>query len=327
MNRPTATLPDRAETEAWADPGCPTPGRTYVLITPAYNEGRYLGKTIEGVLAQTLRPLRWIIVDDGSTDNTGEIIRGYAGRVGFIEGCPRRRMPQDTYYGSNVRAILQGYERLKDCAFDYLGILDADMILDPRYYEEVFRRFETNRDLGIATGTYVEEIAGRWVEALLDRRSTPKALQVFRRACYEQIGGYVPCPHGGEDTYTEIMARMHGWQTWSFPEIRALHQKPVGAGVSQSLLRAKFRQGVTDYCLATHPVFMAAKCLRRCLKERPYGGAGLARLAGFACGYLMRTPRPLGHAARRYVRKEQMIRLRAGLGLGPRLWQPQSVGK
>jgi biofilm PGA synthesis N-glycosyltransferase PgaC len=304
------------------DAGGNVSGRAYVLITPAYNEGRFIGKTIEGVLAQTLPPLRWVIVDDGSTDDTGEIIRRYAQQAPFIDACQRRRDANETYYGNNVYAILQGYARVKDLDFDYLSILDADMILKPRYYEEVFQRFEVNRELGIAAGTYIEEIGGRRVEAFIDRRSTPKALQVFRRACYEQIGGYVPCPHGGEDTYTEIMARMHGWQTWSFPEIQAVHQKPVGTGDGRSVLRAKFRQGVTDYCLGTHPAFMMAKCLRRCLRERPRGGAGLARLAGFAYGYLVREQRQILDEPRRYVRREQMARLRASVGIGPRLWQP-----
>lgn len=298
------------------------PGRTYVLITPAYNEGPFIGKTIEGVLAQTPAPLRWVIVDDGSTDDTWEVVARYAKEAPFLEACQRRRDPNETYYGNNVYAILQGYARVKELSFDYLGILDADMILPPGYYEGIFRRFAANRELGIAAGTYIEKIEGRWVGAFIDRRSTPKALQVFRRACYEQIGGYVPCPNGGEDSYTEIMARMQGWQTWSFPELQAIHQKPVGTAGGRSLLRAKFRQGVTDYCLATHPVFMLAKCLRRCLKEKPYGGAGLARLAGFAYGYLKREQRQIRADACRYVRKEQMTRLWASIGLGPRLWQP-----
>jgi biofilm PGA synthesis N-glycosyltransferase PgaC len=309
------------------DPGGGVPGQTYVLITPAYNEGRFIAKTIDSVLTQTQPPLRWVIVDDGSTDDTWEIVCRYAARCGFIEGCQRQRGAGATYYGSNVQAILEGYARVKDLEFDYLGILDADMVLCPRYYEEIFRRFEANRELGIAAGTYVEEIAGRWQEAFIDRRSTPKALQVFRRACYGQIGGYVPCPNGGEDTYTEILARMHGWQTWSFPDLQAVHQKPVGTGDGKSILRAKFRQGLTDYCLATHPIFMVAKCARRCFKERPYGGAGLARLAGFVYGYLVHERRQIRAEARRYVRQEQMGRLRASVGLGPRLWQPVLPGR
>jgi biofilm PGA synthesis N-glycosyltransferase PgaC len=221
-----------------------------------------------------------------------------------------------------VYAILQGYERLKDLDFDYLAILDADIVLCPDYYEQIIKRFDTNRDLGIAAGTYLEEIDGRMVEAMIDRRSTPKALQVFRRACYEQIGGYIPCQNGGEDTCTEIMARMNGWQTWSFPEIRVIHRRPVGTGDGGRVLRARFRQGLTDYCVATHPLFMLAKSLRRCVKEKPYLLAGLARLCGFVYGYLKREPRHIPRDAGRYVRKEQMKRLLASMGIGPRLWRP-----
>ncbi len=296
--------------------------RTYVLLTPAYNEGAFIARTIDSVLAQTIRPLKWVIVDDGSTDDTPEVVKRYAERSEFIEYCRRERKTGDSYYGSNVYAILQGYERLKHLHFDYLAILDADIILCPDYYEQIFRRFDANPELGIATGTYIEQVGGHWLEALIDRRSTPKALQVFRRGCYEQIGGYLPCQNGGEDTCAEIMARMRGWQTWSFPDIRVIHQRPVGMRNGRALLRARFRQGLTDYCLATHPLFMLAKCLRRCLKERPYLASGLARLAGFAYGYVRRERREIPNDVGRYVRGEQVRRLLANAGIGPRLWRP-----
>ena len=297
-------------------------GGTYVLITPAYNEAALIPQTIESVLAQTVLPLKWIVVDDGSTDQTADIVNQHIARFPFMECCHRVRRPGETYYGSNVYAILQGYERLKDLSFDYLAILDADIVLGPDYYEQVMRRFDANRELGIATGTYLEEIGGRMVEAVIDRRSTPKALQVFRRACYERIGGYIPCRNGGEDTCTEIMARMNGWQTWSFPEIRVIHRRPIGEGDGGVVLRARFRQGLSDYCVASHPLFMLAKSMRRCFKEKPYVLAGLARLCGFAYGYIVREPRQIPRDARRYVRKEQMRRLLTSVGIGPRLWQP-----
>jgi len=299
--------------------------KTYVLITPAYNESGYIGKTIESVLTQSVLPLKWVIVDDGSTDGTAAIVRSCAEEAAFIEYCKRERRAGETYYASNVYAILQGYERVRNLDFAYLAILDSDMVLCPDYYKEIFKRFNANSELGIAAGTYVERINGRWLEAFIDRRSTPKALQVFRRTCYEQIGGYIPCANGGEDTCTEIMARMHGWQTWSFPEIRVVHQRPVGTGDGRRFLRGRFRQGLADYCLATHPLFMTVKCLRRCVRERPYVTAGLARFFGFAYGYLARMPRSIPQDARRYVRKEQMRRLLASISMGRRLWQPTQL--
>jgi hypothetical protein len=298
-----------------------------VLITPAYNEAAFIAQTIESVLAQTSLPLKWVIVDDGSTDQTVDIVNRYAARCSFMECSRRVRQPGQTYYASNVYAILQGYEQLKGLSFDYVAILDADIVLCPDYYEQIFRRFDANHDLGIATGTYLEDVGGRMVERMIDRRSTPKALQVFRRACYERIGGYIPCRNGGEDTCTEILARMNGWRTWSFPEIQVVHRRPVGKGDGGAVLRARFRQGLSDYCVASHPVFMLAKVLRRCVKEKPYVLAGLARLCGFVYGYLVREPREIPKDVRRYVRREQIGRLLAQVGLGPRLWQPAGPAK
>ena len=296
--------------------------KDYVLITPAYNESKFIEETIKGVIGQSILPLKWIIVDNGSSDNTAEIVKQYEKDYGFIECHSRIRKPEQSYYGSNVYAILEGYERVKDLDFDYLAILDADMVLCGDYYEEIFRRFDVNQDIGIATGIYLEDVKGRLTEVFVDRRSTPKALQVFRQACYEQIGGYIPCKNGGEDTCAEIMARMHGWQTWSFPDIKAIHQRPVGTGDGRAVIRARFRQGLSDYGVATHPIFMFAKCLRRSLMEKPRIGSGLVRFAGFLYGYIVREQRQIPDDARRYVRKEQMKRLLACVGIGPKSWKP-----
>lgn len=294
----------------------------YIIITPAYNEAEYIKQTIKGVLAQSILPYKWVIVDDGSTDDTAKIIQQYAEEYEWIQYIYRKKESGQSYYGSNVYAILQGYELVKDYPYDYLVILDADITLCPNYYEEIFNRFEINPDLGIATGVYWEEVNGKFIEANIDRMSTPKALQVFRRECYEQIGGYIPCKNGGEDSCAEIIARMHGWKTWSFPEIKVIHNRPVGTGDGKTILQARFRQGLTDYCLATHPVFMLAKCVRRCLIENPFFLSGPARLAGFIYGYMTREEISIPADAKQFVHKEQMKRLLAYVKFGPRLWSP-----
>lgn len=294
----------------------------YVIITPTYNEGRFIRETIDGVTSQTMLPIRWVIVDDGSTDNTVDILKQYQDQYDFIECHSRSRKAEHTYYESNVYAILEGYDRVKNLDFEYLAILDADIILCNDYYEEIFRCFDINQDIGIATGTLLEEVDGRLKETVIDRYSTPKAFQVFRRACYEQIGGYIPCKNGGEDSCAEIMARMRGWQTWSFPDIKVIHQRPVGTRDNRTVLYARFNQGLTDYCLGTHPIFMLAKCLRRCLVEKPFISSGVARLAGFLHGYIIREQRQIPDEAKRFVRREQMKRLLACVGIGPKLWKP-----
>lgn len=294
----------------------------YIIITPAYNEAAYIEYTIRSVLAQSVLPYKWVIVDDGSTDDTAKVIQQYAKDYKWIQYIHRIKEKGQSYYGSNVYAILQGYKFIKDCPYSYLAILDADISLCPNYYEEIFNRFEINLGLGIATGVYWEEVNGEFMEANIDRMSTPKALQVFRRECYEQIGGYIPYKNGGEDTCAEVTARMHGWKTWSFPEIKVIHNRPVGTGDGKTILQARFRLGLTDYCLATNPIFMFAKCLRRCLIEKPFCLSGLARLAGFIYGYVTGEEISIPADAKQYVRKEQIKRLLAYVKIGPQLWKP-----
>jgi len=298
--------------------------KKYVIITPAYNEQENIESVIKGVIAQTVHPVKWIIVDDGSTDRTLDIARRYEKSYSFLECHSRKRSNKQSYYASNVYAILSGYDKIKDLDFDYVAILDADIELCDNYYQEIFKRFDLNPDLGIAAGTYLEEICGKISEANIDRQSTPKAIQVFRTKCYQQIGGYIPFKNGGEDSCTEVMARMVGWQTWSFPEIKVIHRKPVGTAQGNSILHGRYGLGLTDYCLGAHPLFMLAKCLRRCVLEKPYLTSGICRLAGYLSGYLKAEPRQIPRHARDYLRKEQLKRLKAAMTLKMQPWSPVS---
>ena len=297
--------------------------RKYIIVTPAYNEARYVGMTIESVIAQTVKPLLWVIVDDGSTDQTAENIKKYTGKYDWIRYVYRQKVAGQGYYGSNVYAIMEGVKVAENLDYEYLAILDADIELGPDYYNKIFQRFEKYPELGIATGIYLEKECGEWVEARIDRRSTPKAIQVFRRCCYEQCGGYIPFKNGGEDSGMEIMARMKGWQTWSFPEIKVIHFRPVGTGEGGSILKARFRVGLTDYCLGTHPLFMLVKCLKRMVWEKPYIISGFLRLCGYVIGYMKREPRQLSVETQRYLQKEQMRRLLSVLSLRQSSWSPK----
>lgn len=295
---------------------------TYVIVTPAFNEAAYIERTIQSVVRQTIRPVRWVIVDDGSTDPTPQIVQRYARQYDWMRYLRRERVPGQTYYASNVYAIQEGLQSLTEVDYAYLAILDADIELCPDYYEAVLGRFKRYPELGIATGTYLEKEGDALVEARIDRRSTPKAIQVFRRECYEQIGGYIPFKNGGEDSGVEVLSRMHGWQTWSFRDIQVVHHRPVGTGDGHSLLRARFQLGFRDYCLGTHPAFMTFKCAKRCVWERPYFVSGLLRLAGFWHGYLRREARQLPAEAVKFLRREQLGRLLASLRLREPGWSP-----
>jgi len=284
----------------------------YAIVTPAYNEARFIAATIESVLAQTVRPLLWMIVDDGSTDDTAGVVQRYAKEHPWIQYVRRAKQPGQSYYASNVCAIEAGLPHIGKLDYDYLAILDADISLPPDYYETVLTRMAGDNQLGIASGVYVDRVGQGLRKVLNDRRSTPKALMVFRRACYDAIGGFVPLKYGGEDTCACFAARMKGWKTWSFPNLVAVHNKPVGTGHAGNLVTIRFRQGWGEYFLASHPLFMLAKCLRRCLKEPPFVVGGLARLTGYVGAWLNRQQRQMPADLVSFIQKEQLARVFKG---------------
>ncbi|MBW8015844.1 MAG: glycosyltransferase family 2 protein [Planctomycetes bacterium] len=281
----------------------------FVLITPAYNEEKYIERTIESVLVQTIMPKRWIIVDDGSTDSTPEIIQRYASIHGHIHYQRRQKVQGQSYYGSNVYAIMEGYSAIKEDEFDFLAVLDADITLPTDYYQQILDKFTQDEKLGVASGVYMDLVDGKLRKILNDRRSTPKAIQVFRRECFEEIGGYQPLKYGGEDTCSCAMARMNGWKSWSFPDISVVHNKPIGTGHASNMLKVRFRIGLNEYFLAAHPLFMLAKSLRRCVKERPFVLGGLARIAGYLYAYCKGEKRQISDEVVRFIQHEQIMRL------------------
>ena len=294
----------------------------YVIITPAFNEEKYIQRVIESVIGQSIIPLKWIIVDDGSTDNSKKIIHKFLDNNEWITYLRREKIFGHTYYGSNVYAILDGIKCVENLDYDYLAILDADIILCDDYYERVLEKFSLHPELGVATGTYFEIIGGKKIEANIDRMSTPKAIQVFKKQCYKKIGGYLPMKHGGEDTCAEVMARMNGWKTWSFNDIHVQHLRPVGTRNSSDLLMARFRLGITDYSVGTHPLFMIFKSAKRAITEIPYLTSGLARFLGFIYGYIKHEERQVPEKMIVYLRKEQLNRLKRLFGKGKKLWRP-----
>ena len=285
----------------------------YVLITPTHNEREVIESTIKSVLSQTILPHKWVIVDDASTDESHEVIRKYSQQHDFII---YHRLDRDDEGGNYVRraqVFLAGYELIKTLSFDFIGGLDADIILPPTYYQCIMEEFDKNPQFGIISGVYMDKIGDQYRRVFFDKTHTPGAIQMFRRQCYEAIGGYKPLKYGGDDTCAEIAVRMKGWQTRSFSEYKVVHSRPVGTGGGKSILQARFYQGLTEYSVATHPLFMLAKSIRRFFLEQPYFVGSLARLSGFIYGYCRREKRQIPTEVISFVRKEQMKRLLACL--------------
>jgi glycosyltransferase involved in cell wall biosynthesis len=284
----------------------------YVIITPAYNEEKHIGQTIDSVLSQQILPKVWVIVDDGSTDGTADVIKRKAEQHTWIRYVFRPKTDGQTYFASSVYAILAGLEEISVIPFDYIAILDADISLFDSYYETIFQLFSQDPKLGIASGNSADRVGERIKKHLYDRRSCGKAIMVFRRQCYDDIGGLMPMKYGGEDTCACFMARMKGWKTWAFHELLVMHNKPLGTGASRNLLKIRFRQGISEYFLATHPLFLIAKSLRRCIKESPILIGGLARMAGFVYAHFMGEERQISDELIKYIRSEQRNRVIKG---------------
>jgi GT2 family glycosyltransferase len=280
----------------------------YVLVTAARNEEKDLPRTIESVTRQTVLPVKWIIVSDGSTDRTAAIVKKAASTHPFIElvelpsGAPRD-------FSSKVFALRPGLARLDSLDYEYVGNLDADVSFTENYFEQILGHFGENPQLGIAGGFIYEEQNGEFRSRPSNSsRSVAGAVQLFRRRCFEGIGGYQPLHHGGIDALAELMARSKGWQVQAFPELPVRHHRPTGYGDGQ-VLRTRLRQGKMDYDLGSHPLFEVVKCLRRG-KERPYAVGALLRLASFVNCHLLQKSRPISPQLVQVCQAEQKSRLK-----------------
>jgi glycosyltransferase involved in cell wall biosynthesis len=287
-----------------------TAGRTrrvYVVITAARNEEAHIENTIRSVIAQTVLPLRWLIVSDGSTDRTDEIVRGYANTWRFIE-LLRVGTHHTHSFASKVYALNQVAHRFGQTAFEFVGHLDGDVSFGPSYFADLLERFERDPNLGVAGGGIYEWDGSKYSPRRENSiRSVAGAVQMFRRQCYDSIGGFLPLEHGGYDWCAEVTARMKGWRVQSFPELGVFHHRPTRGWVGR--LRRRYQEGLMDFSLGTHPLFEIAKLARR-VWSRPYVLGAFVRCCAFTWAYCLRAKRPVSEEFVKYLRREQLGRLR-----------------
>jgi hypothetical protein len=290
---------------------CSTRVSRYVLLTAAYNEESFLGRTIDSVVSQTVLPAKWVIVSDGSTDRTDEIVHRFSARYDYIRLL---RVERSHLRGvvSKVNALNRGFEELRGLEHDFVGNLDADVVLPPSYFELLMARFRSNATLGISGGVIWEQRGGEFRSRVANRNtSVAHAAQLVRRECYEEIGGYRPLKYGGEDWCAEISARMKGWRVEAIPALHVMHYRPTGT--AEHMLLHCFRQGKMDFSVGSHPAFEMLKCVRR-VREHPIGICALARFAGFCWSYAVHEPRLVSPEFVRFLRREQKNRLRLSIG-------------
>jgi len=282
------------------------PVPAYVVITPARNEIQFLELTLKSMVSQTILPLRWVIVSDGSTDGTDELVKQYASEHPWIELV---RMPErkERHFAGKVMAFNVGWDRVKTLPYEIISNLDADISFDSGYFEFLLMKFAENQRLGVG-GTPFTEGQGTYDFRFSSIEHVSGACQLFRRKCFETIGGYTPIKGGGVDLVAVVTARMRGWQTRSFPEKVCFHHRKMGSGMNKGL-KLPFKWGQSDYRLGSHPLWQLFRCFYQ-MTNRPYVMGGLFCLMGYYFSLLTRRPKAVSVEFSRFRGEEQMARLR-----------------
>lgn len=278
----------------------------YALITPARNEAAFIERTIQSALAQTLRPVRWIIVSDGSTDGTDEIVKQYADQHPWIESV---RMPErkERHFAGKAHAFNAGFARLENLEYDIVGNLDADISFDEDYFAFLLDKFAEDPNLGVA-GTPFREGSHQYDYRFTNIDHVSGACQLFRRECFEAVGGYKPIRGGGVDWVAVTAARMKGWNTRTFCDKVCIHNRPIGTAQSTTLA-ARFRLGVKDYSLGGQLLWEAFRSLYQ-MKTKPYVLGGICIFSGYLWALLSRSEKAIPRELIEFHQKEQLSRLK-----------------
>jgi glycosyltransferase involved in cell wall biosynthesis len=260
------------------------------------------------MIRQTVLPRKWVIVNDGSTDNTASLVAKYLAAHPWIEmiDLPVHR---DRSFAGKVHAFNAGLERVKNLEYEVIGNLDADLSFDPDYCEFLLQKFALDASLGVAGTAFEENGYNSATDSFEGQNHVAGGCQLFRRQCFEQIGGYVPNRAGGIDWIAVTTARMLGWKTRSFREKFFFHYRSLGTA-ERGLLASAFSYGEKDYYLGNHPLWEMFRVAYRATKK-PYMLAALAIYSGYLSAALRRMRRPVSRELMRFHRREQMLKLQS----------------
>ncbi len=277
----------------------------YVILTPARNESQYIERTLRSVVAQTYLPAKWVIIDDGSTDNTSEIARRYAADHPWIEiiAMPKRT---ERNFAGKVNAFKAGYELVKPLDPQVIVNLDADLEIVPDHFEYLLRQYEEDLTLGV-WGPVFREGDMQYDYRFSNIENVCGGCQMFRRECFDSIGGYKPMKGGGIDHLAVVSARMKGWKTRTFPEKVCIHNRAMGTA-QLGKIQARFKMGVKDHTLGNHPLWEVSRTIYQ-MTKKPLLIGGIALGAGYVWSSLRGSNTRLDPAVRHFIREEQMRRL------------------
>lgn len=284
---------------------------TYVLISPCRNEAEYMRRTLDSVIAQTARPMRWIIVDDGSTDATPQILAEYTAQHDWIEVVSKPDRGHRAVGPGVIEAFYAGYEAIAPSDYTYLCKLDLDLDLPPRYFEILMTRMEADPRIASCSGkAYYEGPDGTMISENISDDMSVGMTKFYRVTAFEALGGFVrEVMWDGIDCHK---ARMMGWKavSWDEPELRFNHLRPMGSSQT-GIFTGRRRHGFGQYYMGTGVLFILASVVNK-MRQRPYVLGGLAIAQGYFGAMLKGVKRQEDAELRQFIRRYQMRALMVG---------------
>ena len=274
----------------------------FAIVTPVKDEINHFPKTVKSILSQEVKPQKWIIIDDGSTDGTTEVIKKAEEENDWIEAIYREPNKKRKPGGEFVLGI--GLNKLNIDDYNFIVRMDGDLDFEKNYFRILFEKFDKNPKLGIASGVCFITRNNELVEEKHPRFHTRGPLKTYRTQCYKDINGLLDCL--GWDSIDELKANMLGWNTQSFPELKIHHLKRTQS--SGGIFTGGFNAGVGGYNSGYHPLFLLSRAFYILLLRR-YKFYSIGMLWGYFSSLIKFRPKPIDKKLIKYIRKQQMNKL------------------
>jgi len=285
---------------------------SYVIISPCRNEAGFMRNTLDSVVKQSVLPTLWVIVDDGSTDDTAKILLEYQQKHSFIKVVTRENRGHRSVGPGVIEAFYEGLEAFDLKRFDFICKLDLDLIMPPNYFKTLLARMVDNPRLGNCSGKpyYIDKVTGDFVSEGCGDENAIGASKFYRRECFEEIGGFVrQVMWDGIDGHR---CRQLGWvaMSWDEPDIRFTHLRPMGSS-QQNIITGRIRHGFGQYFMGTGFVYMLVSGIYRMTKS-PVVIGGLAMMWGYLKSWFKGVPRYEDKELSKFIRKYQWACLLKG---------------
>lgn len=287
---------------------------SYCLITPCRDEAQYARRTLDSIARQTHKPALWVIVDDGSTDATPQILAEYAERLPYLRVVRRTDRGVRSVGPGVMQAFYAGVDAISPEeweSFEFICKLDLDLDIPAGYFEEIIRRMDADPRIATCSGSpYFPGADGTLVSEECGEETSVGMIKFYRRSAWEQIGGFIR-----ELTWDAIdchICRYHGWRacSWDEPAIRFEHLRPMGSS-HKSWWTGRVRHGTGQWYMGTRPLYMLASGFYR-MTRPPYVAGGAGMLVGYFKSMLTGHPRFHDADLRRFLRKYQLACLMMG---------------